>query len=76
MFHAVKFVENMEAILPDPRGKKSFPTMLSSTEDFPELYKPLKGWDDKCILCEKDEKLMYKMQFTLHRCPDNINLPH
>lgn len=24
--------------LPDPRGKKSFPTTLSSTEDFPELY--------------------------------------
>ncbi len=23
--------------LPDPRGKKSLPTTLSSTEDFPEL---------------------------------------
>jgi hypothetical protein len=23
---------------PDPRGRKSRPTMLSSTEDFPELY--------------------------------------
>lgn len=24
--------------IPDPRGKKSFPTTLSRTEDFPELY--------------------------------------
>lgn len=29
--------------IPDPRGKKSFPTMLSRTEDFPELYKPQKN---------------------------------
>lgn len=27
--------------LPAPRGKKSFPTTLSNTEDFPELYNQL-----------------------------------
>lgn len=32
--------EIIEHKLPDPRGKKSFPTTLSKTEDLPELYKP------------------------------------
>lgn len=27
------------SLLPDPRGKKSFPTMLSNTEDLPELWR-------------------------------------
>ena len=26
--------------MPDPRGKKSLPTTLSKTEDFPELWPP------------------------------------
>jgi len=26
--------------IPDPRGKKSLPTTLSNTEDFPELWPP------------------------------------
>lgn len=29
--------------LPDPRGKKSLPTTLSSTDDFPELWDPKRG---------------------------------
>ena len=28
--------------LPDPRGRKSLPTMLSSTNDFPELWSDVK----------------------------------
>ena len=28
--------------LPDPRGRKSLPTMLSSTNDFPELWSHVK----------------------------------
>ena len=75
MFHAVKFIENMEAILPDPRGKKSFPTTLSSTDDFPELYNTLKRWDDKCIVCEKDEKYVQNAVYT-SQMPHNINLPN
>jgi hypothetical protein len=29
--------EGKNLFLPDPRGRKSRPTMLSSTDDFPEL---------------------------------------
>ena len=28
-------------LLPDPLGRKSLPTILSNTEDFPELYKAI-----------------------------------
>ena len=35
-----------ETSLPEPRGRKSRPTMLSSTEDFPELCR--QQW--KCLL--------------------------
>ena len=34
--------------LPAPRGKKSLPTMLSRTDDFPELYKT--GTDKEKVL--------------------------
>jgi hypothetical protein len=30
---------NLATALPDPRGRKSLPTMLSSTDDFPELWR-------------------------------------
>uniref|UniRef100_A0A0A8YU90 Uncharacterized protein n=1 Tax=Arundo donax TaxID=35708 RepID=A0A0A8YU90_ARUDO len=31
--------------IPDPRGRKSLPTMLSSTDDFPELWPPTTATD-------------------------------
>jgi hypothetical protein len=36
---AMKTRDTIISQLPEPRGKKSFPTTLSSTDDFPELYK-------------------------------------
>lgn len=45
-YNKISRVEN----IPDPRGKKSFPTILSSTEDFPELCRAqtLKSITEKC----------------------------
>lgn len=42
--------------LPEPRGKKSFPTMLSKTEDFPELCRTEQNHKDTLYIPSNENK--------------------
>ena len=52
----------MPYILPDPRGKKSFPTMLSNTDDFPELCETIKKHKNTILAQAMDRKLIFILQ--------------
>ena len=60
--------------LPAPRGKKSLPTMLSRTDDFPELYKTDTDEEKWTIHYDRGELIKYLLRMTemsLRRSAEN-----